>query len=310
MRFIGEKPFPVVQIGGRGEVCVQPSWGSGIQCANPLKNSPPVSGIGARSVCRRPEFCVVTGSSLGYAGGMLWKKTWEPEAVLALLGGVVASFLVGGLASGLLARAHAPGFQSDDGLGSVLVATLSFHGAALVLGTVFLKFHESSWREVLGRTGWKHCLALACVILLAVSPLLYSLKWVSDLVLLKLYGPVQDQAAVRMILDAKPWLRCYLAVFAVVLAPVAEEFVFRGLLFSLAKQYGWPKLGWLGVSALFALIHFNGATFLPLFVLALALTWLYEVTEGLLAPILAHAVFNAANLVLLLVAEKYNLMGT
>jgi membrane protease YdiL (CAAX protease family) len=38
---------------------------------------------------------------------------------------------------------------------------------------------------------------------------------------------------------------------------------------------------------------------LPLFVFALALTWLYQKTGGLLAPMLAHALFNATNLGLL-----------
>jgi membrane protease YdiL (CAAX protease family) len=50
---------------------------------------------------------------------------------------------------------------------------------------------------------------------------------------------------------------------------------------------------------LFALIHHNPPIFLSLFVLALVLTWLYEKTDNLLAPITAHALFNAANLILL-----------
>ena len=37
----------------------------------------------------------------------------------------------------------------------------------------------------------------------------------------------------------------------------------------------------------------NAPTFVPLFVFALALTWLYERTDNLLAPITAHALFNA-----------------
>jgi hypothetical protein len=84
-----------------------------------------------------------------------------------------------------------------------------------------------------------------------------------------------------------------------VIAPVAEEFIFRGMLFPFVRQLGHPRLAWFGVSALFALIHDDRAIFVPLFVLALALTWLYEKTGNLLAPIAAHALFNAANLVLL-----------
>ena len=50
----------------------------------------------------------------------------------------------------------------------------------------------------------------------------------------------------------------------------------------------------------------NAPTFVPLFVLALALTWLYEKTDNLLAPITAHSLFNAANLVVLHFQEPLN----
>jgi membrane protease YdiL (CAAX protease family) len=80
---------------------------------------------------------------------------------------------------------------------------------------------------------------------------------------------------------------------------VAEEFIFRGMLYPLIKQRGWPRLAWFGVNFLFALIHLDAAAFIPLFLLALVLTWLYEKTDSLLAPITGHALFNAVNLVLL-----------
>jgi membrane protease YdiL (CAAX protease family) len=47
----------------------------------------------------------------------------------------------------------------------------------------------------------------------------------------------------------------------------------------------------------------DAATLVPLFVLALALTWLYERTDNLLAPIMAHSLFNIANLVVLCFAK-------
>ena len=117
----------------------------------------------------------------------------------------------------------------------------------------------------------------------------------------------EDQRAVELFANANSWwVRGYLAFFAVVLAPVAEEFIFRGVLFPFIKQLGWPKLAWLGVSFLFALIHLNAPTFVPLFVLALALTWLYEKTDCLLAPIAGHSLFNTANLVLQFFQEPLN----
>ena len=116
------------------------------------------------------------------------------------------------------------------------------------------------------------------------------------------------ETAVELLENAKSvWFRVYLAGFAVVLAPVAEEFIFRGMLFPFLKRLGLPWLAWFGVSALFALIHCNAVSFLPLLLLALALTWLYDQTGNLLAPITAHALFNAINLVLLLTVPDASL---
>ena len=231
---------------------------------------------------------------------MLWKKSWQPEAVLSLAGGIVAAFFFGNVAAVLLRQAGVSGFKHDDSPGCVLLATLSFHGAAVVLGTVFLKAHGTRWHEVLNSTNWRRSLPLAVATLVVVAPVMFGLKFVSEVALQKIGWPVEDQRAVELIISAKSlWLRAYLVFFAIVLAPLAEEFVFRGLLFSAAKKFGWPKLGWLGASFLFALIHFNAPTFLPLFVFALALTWLYEKTEGLFAPVVAHSLFNTANLALL-----------
>jgi len=59
-----------------------------------------------------------------------------------------------------------------------------------------------------------------------------------------------------------------------------------------------------GTAGLFALIHFNLLTFLPLMALALVLTYLYERTNNLLAPIAAHSFFNALNFGLLYYFQK------
>ena len=230
---------------------------------------------------------------------MLWKKSWEPEAVLALIGGVMASLFLGAVTLGLLRHAEVAGFHTDLSLGTILVGTLSFQGTAILLGIWFLKDQQTSWAEVLGPTPWLRCLGLAAAALLIALPIMRGLQLASGLLLQKLGLPIEDELAVKMVAGSQAWVRAYLSFFAVVLAPMAEEFFFRGVLFSTAKRYGWTKTGWIGVSFLFALVHANLQAFLPLFLLALALTWLYEKTGGLLAPMLAHSLFNTANLILL-----------
>jgi membrane protease YdiL (CAAX protease family) len=80
----------------------------------------------------------------------------------------------------------------------------------------------------------------------------------------------------------------------VVFAPVVEEMLFRGILFPLLKKIGPSSFAYLMSALLFAVIHINLVTFIPLFFLGLVLAWLVERTDNLLAPITAHAVFNLA----------------
>ena len=91
----------------------------------------------------------------------------------------------------------------------------------------------------------------------------------------------------------------FFVVMAVVVAPIAEEILFRGILYPAVKQLGHPRVAVIGTALLFALFHVNLLTFASLTAVALALIALYEFTDNLLAPITAHAVFNASNLIML-----------
>ncbi|MEB3308137.1 MAG: CPBP family intramembrane glutamic endopeptidase [Cyanobacteriota bacterium] len=93
-----------------------------------------------------------------------------------------------------------------------------------------------------------------------------------------------------------------LATTAVLLAPLFEEMLFRGVLLPvLGKRWG---MGWgVVVSALtFGLAHLSLGELMPLFLLGTALGWL-RVSSGRLAPcVLMHSLWNAltfANLLLL-----------
>ena len=223
--------------------------------------------------------------------------------MILLIAGVLACPCLGVVAMGLLQQAGVGVFKTPDSFANVLLGTLSFQGAAWVLIYLFLRYHEVDWRDAFGLRNprLKPSLVLALGVLAVALPVVLGLQQVSALVMEKLGWLPEGQEAVDLFIKNKSWwLRGYLAVFAMVLAPVAEEFVFRGLLYPFLKQLGRPRLAWLGVSFLFAVIHANLPTLLPLFIFALLLTWLYEKTDCLLAPILAHSLFNTVNLVILL----------
>lgn len=89
------------------------------------------------------------------------------------------------------------------------------------------------------------------------------------------------------------------ALFTLVLvAPLTEEALFRGLLLrGFARRYG-PAAGLLMSSALFALFHLNLWQALAAFAAGFYLGWLYLATGSLLYPMAAHAVFNGLPVVL------------
>ena len=234
---------------------------------------------------------------------MLSEKPWRAEAVIQFIAAQFACLCLGIGIVVLLHHLGVNGFKQEESFGNIVVGTLSVQGAAWLLIPFFLRRHQTGWREAFGFRGpnLSHALFKAVGFIIVVLPIVLLLQAVSATALEKLGFPPENQAAVRLLAEAKSWwTTIYLGVFAVVIAPVAEEFIFRGMLFPFVKQLGWPRLAWLGVSFLFALIHLNAPTFVPLFGFALALTWLYEKTDNLLAPITAHALFNATNLAVLL----------
>lgn len=238
---------------------------------------------------------------------MLSEKPWRGEIVMQFIAAQFLCFAFGVIAISLLHRFGVVGFKQEIDSGNVLLATLCFQGATWILIPIFLRQHQIRWRDAFGfqKSNLFRALFWAGALAIVILPVALELQRASIFVLEKVGWPVEDEAAVTLVAGAKSlWLKIYLGIFAVVLAPVAEEFIFRGILFPFARQLGFPKIAWLGVSFLFAAIHFDAAIFVPLFALALALTWLYEKTDNLLAPIVTHGLFNAANLVILYYAPK------
>lgn len=233
---------------------------------------------------------------------MLSAKPWRGEAVTQFCAAQLVCFCLGVILVSLLQKTGLTGFKSPDSFGTVLFGTLSFQGATWVLIYFFLRLHQVRWRDVFGlrESRLARALLLALLTVFVVLPVALFLQQASAFVLEKIGWPPEEETAVTLLTGAKSWwTRVYLGVFAVAIAPVAEEFIFRGVLYPFVKQLGYPRCSWIGVNFLFALIHADVAALVPLFVLALALTWLYERTDNLLAPIAAHSLFNAANLVVL-----------
>lgn len=110
----------------------------------------------------------------------------------------------------------------------------------------------------------------------------------------------QPQAAEQAIQMVDPWL---VIVAVVILAPIAEEVFFRGVVFNAWVREGGPRWAFIGSSILFALIHISVVALLPIFLLGLALAWIYRRSGNLLAPIAMHATVNGISVALALLVR-------
>jgi len=106
--------------------------------------------------------------------------------------------------------------------------------------------------------------------------------------------PIEAQPTVTMLrTEADASLIVWLLLFAVVAAPLFEEIVFRGFIYPAVKQRLGLTAAVLLVSAGFAAVHLNVASFAPLLLLGVCLTLAYEATGSLWAPLVLHASFNS-----------------
>jgi membrane protease YdiL (CAAX protease family) len=189
----------------------------------------------------------------------------------------------------------------------VLVASIFFQLLlmGMVAGFVVWRVKLADWLGLRWRT-WP--------LVLAIAPLTVFFMWCFmgalhlsgwNAWLERSLGIESMQKAVKLLQEAKdPLVVVLMAVAAVIVAPVAEEVVFRGYLYPAAKRFCGPAGAIVFSSLVFAAAHGNVVALLPLFALAVILCLLYEFTGSIWACISVHFLFNAATVALQLLARS------
>ncbi len=227
---------------------------------------------------------------------MLSEKPWRLEPVLRLGLGLFGCMLLGAVVISLLGK-------SSEAAGVIpfqqmVVSSLSFHVAVFPLVRLFLREQQWSWSDAFGFRSSRqaHALLLAVGATAIALPAAWFLNEMSARTMKHLgTEPVLQTTVTTLQKTNEIAPQVFMAVMAIAVAPVAEEILFRGILYPFLKHRGFPRLAWWGTALLFGAVHANLMTLVPLVFLGLTLTWLYERTGNLLAPIFAHSLFNLAN---------------
>ena len=90
-----------------------------------------------------------------------------------------------------------------------------------------------------------------------------------------------------------------LSIFVILVVPVAEELLFRRILFAGLQPLG-KTTAWLGTAGVFAAVHLFLAGLPGLFVIGLGFQWLYCRHKNLAASIFSHGLLNACTVLAVL----------
>jgi uncharacterized protein len=198
---------------------------------------------------------------------------------------------------------------------TVVISLFCVQGLAVVWVHIFIKLNNTTWGEAFGvaQRNFGHALAIALLALPLVLIGMALFTALSSALLNILAGSLgydwlkpQPQVIVELLRKDWPmWLLILQGFGAIVLAPVGEELIFRGVLYGFFKQRGYARLGLWITSVLFAVVHGNLAGFVFFIFMAFVLVAIYERTKNLFAPILLHSLFNSFGFIMIVTNPKW-----
>lgn len=223
------------------------------------------------------------------------------DAILlfALGVGVLAVSLVAAL--GLYRLQGAPGVAPAQPPAALTAVATDLYYVVILAGTWLLvvRRYSAGWASLglrlPARAGWLPVMAtmagLAAIFVAAMIGLIWAL---SALGLPAVLAPISPTPA--------PGDPLFIATVlgSVALTPVAEEVLFRGVLYQSLRKRGGAAFGITVSALLFAAMHLRPAAAPELFVLGVLLAVAFERTRSLYPSILLHAAYNAVVIALAL----------
>jgi membrane protease YdiL (CAAX protease family) len=189
------------------------------------------------------------------------------------------------------------GAQIYEGVDAFLPTLVIFLGTGLLLGLRYLlraipkglfQFNFSNLRKDL-------------LLVIGASLLVLAVNFAYDFVLSLIGVKIEPQ----FVFDEKVFQNfgpLFLFLALVILAPISEEFFFRGYMMRLLAF----KNKWLGIllsSFIWSAIHIHLAYFFPIFLFGIVLSLVYLRRNNLLVPILIHMINNGGAFLLIYLTE-------
>ena len=157
----------------------------------------------------------------------------------------------------------------------------------------------AKWADLVGWRAWDMLRGLRLLAALLAATLIYSL--IASTLIERVYPQAKDWTPTP---NGTPWIIGFLAL-ATLFAPITEELLFRGWIYTSLREKIGVRFGILVSSTLFALAHWESTHLyaLAVFPVGLALGYIRQRTDSVAASITLHSLYNGVAAVLLFVAK-------
>ena len=178
---------------------------------------------------------------------------------------------------------------------------LDLAGILAIAGLI--RFRKWNWKAAFGMDGETvRSMKTGSLFYLAMLPfLLFASIIYQGILSARGYPSSMQDIAMLLSGDHPLWIRCFMALLAVVIAPFFEECLFRGILLPILSRWLGIGSGVFTVSLIFAAIHAHLPSLIPLMVVAACFSLAYLYSRSLWVPIVMHGLFNGINLAVLII---------
>jgi len=219
-----------------------------------------------------------------------------PEAILAAL-------LIGFLFLTIGASVSQPSIQFSP---RNLLANFLLTGCVVLVIVTFLQFRGFDVGSLGGffRLNFIRTLSTGVILLFFAYPLIL----MSDAITQQLFGGGSSKQNIVEFFSGSRTIqqRMMIIVFAIAIAPIVEEFLFRFFIYGVLKRYFGRLLGVTFSALLFAAAHAHLPSFAPLFVLGSCFAIAYEWSGSILVAMTMHSLFNSLTLTALAFPEIFS----
>jgi len=179
---------------------------------------------------------------------------------------------------------------------------ITFHLAGICIIFLMVRRRTGCWMPILKHQiiNMTRSIGTGTMFYLAMLPVVATASLVAYTILTGLGHPVaMQEIAIQLLAMPNFWVRLYAVVLAIVIGPIFEEALFRGMLLPIIARHTGTFWAILLTSLGFAAFHMHLPSAATLATVAASCAIAYLATGKLAVAIVMHSLFNAVNLFLL-----------